>query len=210
VRNFPRFEVPADFKSDRAILYTGEVSPDYGVWNLLEIARELKRRGIRAPMRIVDRFREQTDIRAAFDKAIREEGLDLEILDSVPSYQMPNLLAKGCIGLSPLSDLPNKRLALPTKIFEYFAFGLVVLASDVEGTRDILDHGRLGFLLPDHDHRAWVDAIERLLDDPALLEEYRQRGFEAAASIYRWENEESRLVDYVRELIARQPKPAAG
>src|SRR5690606_12098487 len=126
------------------------------------------------------------------------ESLNVEVLDSVPAERMPEILAKGCIGLSPIPDLPNKRLALPTKIFEYYAFGLVALASDIEGTRDVLDGGRLGFLLPDDNPAAWVDVIERLLGDPNLLAGYQAKGRSAAAEQFVWSNEERRLIEYVR------------
>lgn len=203
VRNFSRFDVPAGFRNDRAVLYTGDLTRDYGVDNLINIAREMKRRVIAAPLRLVDRFREDDRMRQYMHNTIQAESLNVEILDSVPAERMPEILARGCIGLSPIPDLPNKRLALPTKIFEYYAFGLAALASDIEGTRDALDGGRLGFLLPDNDPAAWVDAIERLLGDPGLLARYQAEGRRAATELFVWANEERRLVDYVRGLIGR-------
>lgn len=202
VRNFSKFRVPAGFARERAILYTGEVSPDYGVYHLVEIAREMKRRGIDVPLRIVDRFREQVHIRDFVERAAREDGLRIEILDSVPAEHMPQILAKGCIGLSPLPDLPNKRLALPTKIFEYFAFGLPVVASDIEGTRQIMADDDLGFLLPADDYQGWVSAIQKLLDDPQLYAEYQRRGWHAVGNTFTWEAEERRLIEYTRALAA--------
>lgn len=201
VRNYSKFNVPADFVNDRAVLYTGEVTPDYGVYNLLGIAREMKRRGLAMPMRIVDRFWGDEELRAKVKNQIAEEQLPIEILAPVTAERMPEILAKGCIGLSPIEDLPSKASNLPTKVFEYFAFGLVTLASDVGQHRWVLQDGYLGFLFEPHDYVAWVDAIEKLMNDPALFAEYQRRGRQAISDTYNWEAEERALVDYVGDLI---------
>lgn len=197
VRNFPRFSVPQGFVCERAILYTGDLTRDYGVHNLVAIAREMKRRGVDAPLRIVDRFRDDEVMRQHVQQVITDENLNVEILRPVIAENMPNILAKGCIGLSPIPDLPNKVLAYPTKIFEYFMFGLAVIASDIAGTREVLDDGRLGILLPPDDTGRWVDEIEKLLTDEAYFRHYVDTAKAAVTDSYNWDKEEARLVNYV-------------
>lgn len=203
VRNFANFNVAPDFHNEMGVLYTGDLTRDYGVENLLSLARSLKRRGIMVPFRIVDRFREDEVMRRYVRHVIDTEGLNIDILDPVPAQRMPEILAKGSIGLSPIPNLPNKALALPTKIFEYFAFGLVALASDIEGTREAMDDGRLGYLLPDNDIEAWADAIQEILENPAKAEHYRQLGREASRTLFSYPQEKERMLTYVAELLAR-------
>ena len=203
VRNFSRFTVPDDFRRERAVLYTGDLTRDYGVFNLLEIAREMKRRKVAVALRIVDRFYNDEDMRRRIRGAVADEGLNVEFLDSVIAEDMPKILAKGCIGLSPIPDIPNKQIAYPTKIFEYFLFGLAVIASDIAGTREILENGKLGILLRPDDYTGWVDQIERLLADEAYFDLYVAAAHKAVAEKYNWDREEKDLVDYVRSA-ARQ------
>lgn len=203
VRNYPRFDVASDFVNDRAVLYTGSMSRDYGAANLLAIAAEMKRRGLTVPLRVVDLFHGDEEFRRAFIERIGSAELNIEILAPVPSDRMPEVLAKGCIGLSPIMDLPNKALALPTKIFEYFKFGLVVISSDVEGSRIATEDGSLGILLPHDDHQRWVDAIERLLTDTAYYEGLRTAAKAAAEDRFNWTAEQKKLVSYIRDLATR-------
>ena len=113
---------------------------------------------------------------------------------------MPNVLRLGCIGLSPAMNLPHRALALPTKIFEYYRFGLVVISSDVEGSRIATDGGRLGILLSHDDPVAWVDEIEKLLTDRDYYEHFRDAGLIAAEAEFNWKFEELRLVQYLGRL----------
>jgi glycosyltransferase involved in cell wall biosynthesis len=202
VRNFANFQVSPDFRNAPAILYTGDLSRDYGFENILSLARKLKERRVKWPLLIVDRFRMEVDLRKIFISAMKEEGLNVELLNSVPAEHMPDILCKGRIGLSPIPDLPNKALALPTKIFEYFAFGLVALASDISGTRDILADRELGFLLPPDDMDPWVDKIEWLIENPDVIQEYQRRGRKASRETYNWTKERDTLVNYVKELLS--------
>lgn len=201
VRNLPNFEAPQDFPHETAILYTGSLSRDYGFYSLLEIAREMKRRGLSTPLRIVDRFYKSEVLRGELLTAIADEGLNVELLKPCKAEEMPKLLAKGSIGISPLLDSPNKALAYPTKVFEYFAFGLATIASDIAGTREILEDGKLGILVPARDYGKWVDAIEALLNDEALANGYRDRARAAYTSTYNWRTERKLMLGFVNDAL---------
>ena len=198
VRNFSRLQVPNDIHLERAVLYTGDLTRDYGVCNLIGIAREMSRRKLGVPLRIVDRFYDDESARSQFRELIAREKLPIELLSSVLAEDMPRILVKGCIGLSPLPDLPNKRIAYPTKIFEYFAFGLVVIASDIAGTREILESGKLGILVRADDYVGWVDRIEKLLGDDGYFKRCAEEGKAAQKCKYNWEAESEALVAFVR------------
>lgn len=208
VRNYPRLTVPPGFRNERAVLYTGTVSRDYGAENLLGIAAEMKRRKLDTPFRVVDLFHGELEFRQTFLDRIATEDLPIEILPPVASDRMAELLARGCIGLSPIMDTPNKALALPTKIFEYYKFGLVVITSDVDGSRIATEDGRLGLLVAHDKPDAWTDAIERLLKDQALFDTYRDAGLEAAETRFNWNSEAGRLTAFVEKVAGRRTPSA--
>ncbi len=59
--------------------------------------------------------------------------------------------------------------ACATVIMEAMASGKAVVASDIGGMPDIVDHGETGLLVPPGDVQALADAMRVLLDDRALL-----------------------------------------
>ena len=57
---------------------------------------------------------------------------------------------------------------LPTVLLEAMAFGTPCVATDVTGIPELVRDGETGLLVPQRDPAALADALERLLDDPAL------------------------------------------
>lgn len=59
--------------------------------------------------------------------------------------------------------------ACATVIMEAMASGKAVVATDIGGMPDIVDHGETGLLVPSGDAHALANAMQTLLDDRALL-----------------------------------------
>jgi glycosyltransferase involved in cell wall biosynthesis len=59
--------------------------------------------------------------------------------------------------------------ACATVIMEAMASGKAVVATDIGGMPDLVNHEETGLLVPPGDVQALTDAMQRLLDDPALL-----------------------------------------
>jgi glycosyltransferase involved in cell wall biosynthesis len=67
--------------------------------------------------------------------------------------------------------LPSDREAYPLSCLEAQAFGLPVLVTDQGGTRELVDHGRDGYLLAPDDIRAWSACLEHLSRSRVALAE---------------------------------------
>jgi phosphatidyl-myo-inositol alpha-mannosyltransferase len=70
-------------------------------------------------------------------------------------------------------------------LLEAMAAGKPVLASDVEGYREIVQHGREGEMLPPSDEGSWARALVRLAREPARGAAYGERG-RREAQRYAW------------------------
>ena len=64
--------------------------------------------------------------------------------------------------------LPSYREGFPRSAMEAAACGLPVIATDIRGCREVVDHGVNGLLVPLHDVDALADALSGLAADPAL------------------------------------------
>jgi glycogen(starch) synthase len=60
---------------------------------------------------------------------------------------------------------------LPMTIIEAMSQGLPVIASDIGGPRDIIEHGRNGFLVTPNDPAELAGAIEKIIKTPSLAAE---------------------------------------
>lgn len=64
---------------------------------------------------------------------------------------------------------------------EAMAAGLPIVAVDGGGTRDIVEHGKQGFLV-DNDPDALADGLQRLLSDPEQMKRFSQNALEKASA----------------------------
>lgn len=78
------------------------------------------------------------------------------------------------IGVMPLSDDPWSRAKCGTKIIQYFAAGVPCVASPVGMNSMALNHGHAGILASTTEE--WLDAFEKLIDQPQLYSEFSTQG----------------------------------
>lgn len=99
---------------------------------------------------------------------------------------------------------PSRHETFGLAAAEAMAAGLPVVASDVGGLAELVDHGRTGLLVPPGDATALADAIDRLLDDRALAARLAAAGqAEVAARFGR--GVEAMAVVYERAASRRRP-----
>jgi len=72
--------------------------------------------------------------------------------------------------------LPSEKEGLPRVILEAMLMAKPVAASRVVGPAELVVDGQTGFLLPLGEARPWVDALERLIDDPELRKSMGEAG----------------------------------
>ena len=74
--------------------------------------------------------------------------------------------------------LPSYREGLPRTVLEAMAMALPVVSTDVPGCREVVQHGKTGFLIPPRDVGALVKAIQQLIENPNLRKEMGKQGRE--------------------------------
>ena len=119
----------------------------------------------------------------------------------VPMDDLPGLLAGSDIGLVPSRPEPYLQLSLSTKLLEYAAMGVPIIASDLATFRAHFTDAAIRYV-PGGDPAALAAAIRELAADPQAAEELgRQARLQAAA--YDWAVQGRRYVEIVERLIAR-------
>jgi len=113
-----------------------------------------------------------------------------------------NLIGDAKVGVVTLHPTRTFVDSMPTKLFDYMALGLPVVASDFPAWREIVQSCRCGILVDPLDPNAIGRAIATLLRNPAEAEAMGGRGRDAIVSRYQWSAEARKLVALYDDLCA--------
>jgi len=138
----------------------------------------------------------QRDIDAIFTKA-EQLGVDGNVtwLGMLPHEEIPDILAETDITVSPLPGIESFQISFPAKILEYMAAETVVIATDIDPQRRLIDDGESGFLY-DGSLEDLVATIDRCIETEESHPEIK-RSARVIAEDYDWELVVDRYEDYI-------------
>lgn len=164
---------PSDYKqvqiaSERPlVILPARLLWEKGVGEFVNAARLLRARGVRARFALVGK----PD--PANPSSVDPAEIDAWVSDGVIEYwgwrdDMPDVFAQAQIVCLPTYYGEG----LPKSLLEAAASGCAIVASDVPGCREIVGHGRTGWLVPVRDTGALAEALQEAIEQPALRRQY--------------------------------------
>jgi glycosyltransferase involved in cell wall biosynthesis len=75
-------------------------------------------------------------------------------------------------GQAQIACLPSYHEGLPKALLEAAACGCAIVATDIPGCREIVEHGRNGLLVPVRDEAGLADALRTLIERPDIRQQY--------------------------------------
>ena len=97
---------------------------------------------------------------------------------------------------------PSEREGSPTVVQEAMSAGLAVVAADAAGTPEVV--GDAGILVSPKDPAGIADALVKLAEDPALVQELSERARTRVREEFDWRELARRYVDLYAEVAARR------
>jgi glycosyltransferase involved in cell wall biosynthesis len=188
------YDLKSDKSGDRTILFVGRVEVHKGVFQILEIYRELVEK---YPLKLIF-VGEGAALSALKSKATRYGWNDVEFSGAIPHRRVAEYLKRASLFLAP-SEYESGF----TSILEAMAAGIPVVASDIPAAREMA--GGSTVLLPRPDLEAWVTAAERLLNDDTYREEVIERQKKRAED-YRYDVKVKEFESYLEEAVSRGPR----
>jgi glycosyltransferase involved in cell wall biosynthesis len=204
--NFPNLDLfpPPRVKTKKFdVVYRGGLSARAGTLLLLEAMRLLADRGKPTSLLLIGYF-DDARFEIELRERIREFGLsaNVELRGRTEHEDMAEALSEARIGVSPLQDIPKFRLNIPVKIFEYWACGLPVVASDLPPMRPFFSNVSGGFLCEPGDAAALAHSICWLLDHPSAAKRMGRNGRSAIVQRFNNQNEVHKLREFCTRLVA--------
>jgi glycosyltransferase involved in cell wall biosynthesis len=202
----PSFVHPVD------LVYIGGMSQRSGIFVLFEALSLLAQEGIEPSVRLAG----YTDGEKGLTM-VREEiqrlglGPQIQFDGRIPHSNVPAWIASGAIGLVLLQAVPKFMKNIPSKMFEYWACGLPVLASDLPPARQFINEGKNGYLFPPDDAQRLAERIAYLLVHSAEREAMGRAGRRAVEESWNNETQIDGLIGFYERLgsgRAREAVPA--
>ncbi len=122
----------------------------------------------------------------------------------VSKGSVDRFLKETVAGVLPLRDtFFNRFVSSPLKLFDYYSYGIPVIASDLPATRELIEEGQTGCFFQAGNPDDLAEKIDGLLCDKDRIERMRENIYSAGEE-YLWEKRGKQIVDMVRSDVERR------
>ena len=198
----PAPETPIHSRAD--LIYIGGVSERAGIFVLFDALKILAQRGVHPSVRLAG-YTDGDEGLAAMNAALGRLGLSsqVEFHGRLAHREVSAWLRSGRVGLVLLQAVPKFMKNIPSKMFEYWACALPVLASDLPPARQFLVDGQNGYLFPPASAAQLADRIAHLLRDPEQCDSLGRAGRRMIEAEWNNERQIDSLINFYGKLLRK-------
>ena len=184
-----------------AVVFTGSHYAENGSMLLLDIAQRALTACPGVQFYTTDRFASPR-FRTRVLSEIEHRGLrNVVLLPYVDPHALMSTLNRATIAILPNLRVWKQINAIPTKLFEYMAAGLPVIASDLPYQTEVIKGNQAGLLARPEDPDSFVAAIALLVKDRPRAEKLGRGGQGAFQRQYCWEAQIGMLESYYAGIL---------
>ena len=184
------------------LVFMGTLTYQYGVDVALEALALVRRRVPEARLKVIG----DGEHRPALEERTHSLGLDraVEFVGMVPIDRIPEVALPAAIGLAPHRRDRLYDMCFPSKIYDYLALGLPVIACRTKSLEYYYGSETLAFF-ESEDAADLADRIVTLLGDADAVARYREQGARFLAG-HNWHHEGRRYLEIVDALMGSAPR----
>lgn len=187
------------------LIYSGMLTEERGAFAILRATERLVKIHPKLKVLLLGRI-DPPDLKIRMVDFIKENQLEDTILikSQVPYTEVWKYYSQSKIGLILWQPVKNLRIKMPIKLFEYMAFGLPIIGSDLGHISSCIKKENCGILVDPEDPVQISESIDFLLTHEEAYRQMSENGSSASKNRYVWKKEFDRLVDlYKRALDGR-------
>ena len=193
-------------KDDKPVIYSsGNQSPSRRIDKVIEAMPGILEKHPDAVLRLAGRFSseefKQKTLARAEELGIRD---NIELLGVVPYQEHIKRTLKAHIGLVLREYDENTRIASPNRIYEYMMCGVPLIVEDMPVLRPVIEETGSGLLVDSENPDNVAEAVNRMLDNPQMLEEMSENGRRAVREKYNFDIDLEKLIDFYRKIVGRR------
>lgn len=182
-------------KHEKILLYQGGIQTGRGLDKLIKAA-PLFNEGILVLIG-------DGKIKKELQNMVREMKLQdkVKFLPKVPLAELPKYTRNAYVGFQVLNNVCfNHYSASSNKLFEYMMSGIPVIACDFPEIKKVVEEEQTGITVDSHNYEEIAAAVNNLLLNPTLREQFSQNSI-AARFKYNWEEEKQEFLTIYRHVI---------
>jgi len=201
--NLQFYPEPPTQEKEFDLVYRGGLSERAGTFILLEALKMLSEQGVAAKLLMfgyTDDERTQVMIKDHIQKL--QLGAQVTLNGIIPQVEMAATLRRARISVCPLQRIPKFLNNIPVKVFESWACGLPVVASDLPPIRPFFRKSQHALLFKSDDPRQLAGVIRQLLSDPGRIARLGQEVRSDVVERYNNRVEARKLLSFYQKIAA--------
>ncbi|NQT27209.1 glycosyltransferase family 4 protein [candidate division KSB1 bacterium] len=181
---------PFSSRSEPYYVYVGRLSDEKGILTLIEAARFNKD----FRLLIIGDGPQRNQI----ERIIQDQGLhNIELTGTLDKSALRKIVGKARFLVVPSEWHDNS----PLVIYEAFSMGKPVIASNLGGMPELVDHGETGLLFPAGQVESLRDAIRRLMQEPETTQIMGQNARKKAEQLFHPEPHYLQMMGFYKRLL---------
>jgi glycosyltransferase involved in cell wall biosynthesis len=188
-----------DISDEINLAYLGLITLDRGLDTMISVIAQLKVHYPNVRLHLFGRCMvAQETLEQLPDYAqVKDNLLFYGHVDPQTAYPILAGCVAGFALLKPVGDYPE---SYPSKIFEYMALGLPVIASDFPLYRTVVEVNKCGFYVETTDVAQIARQVIWLQENPSGWQRIGQNGTEVVKKIYNWQIEAKKLLELYQNI----------
>lgn len=186
------------------LFYVGDVTNQRGMDVTVEALAELKRRKVEFFFHCVGPYTEGLAAELEAKRAYQDVKRSVRMYGRLALDKAFEISKRCRIGLCLVKPLPNYTNSYSTKVFEYMAVRLPVVAGECGILESVVEENKCGLCVDPYDPIAVADSIERIIRNGGEAHAMGLNGRKAVLEKYSWALEKAKMIEFYREVAAER------